>query len=245
VEGASLLELFTNVAGAIRAALDGLDDWGSAPGHAGQYRHDVVAGDVAVPMLTGAGLGVLSEESGPHTSDHPIMVVIDPIDGSTNASVGLPWFATSICAVDGDGPLAALVVNQALAVAYTAIRGEGARRNGDLIAPAHTSRVEDALLVFNDWPTERIGCRQFRALGAAALDMCAVADGTVDGFVDFSGGLSPWDHLGASLICAEAGASVASVGGHPMLDLRHDARTRVVAGATPELCSALASLAGP
>ena len=63
--------------------------------------------------LTGNGLGVLSEESGRHHPDRAITVVIDPVDGSTNASRGIPWFATSLCAVDTDGPLAALVINLA------------------------------------------------------------------------------------------------------------------------------------
>ena len=54
-------------------------------------------------------------------------VVLDPVDGSTNASRGIPYWSTSLCAVDGDGPLAALVVNQATGVTTTAIRGGGGR----------------------------------------------------------------------------------------------------------------------
>ncbi len=42
------------------------------------------------------------------------MVVIDPLDGSTNASRGVPWFATALCLVDDDGPAVALVANQAI-----------------------------------------------------------------------------------------------------------------------------------
>jgi len=56
----------------------------------GQYTIDVSADAIAVTMLTDAGLGVLSEESGLTDSDREFLVVVDPIDGSTNASAGLP-----------------------------------------------------------------------------------------------------------------------------------------------------------
>jgi len=243
MDGDSLMDVFTEVATAIGSALDGLDDWGSADGHPGQYRHDVVADEIAVPMLVDAGLGVISEESGPHLSERPIVAVIDPVDGSTNAAMGLPWYATSICALDAEGPLAALVVNQPLGVAYTAIRGEGARRNGSAIAPSARTEVGDSLLVFNDLPPRHLGWRQFRVYGAAALDLCAVADGTFDGFIDFSSGLSPWDHVGAVLICREAGAAVAVVAGSDERDTAQTALARIVAGSTPALCSTLVGLA--
>jgi myo-inositol-1(or 4)-monophosphatase len=243
VDAAWLLDLFDDVAEAIRERLDALADWGEAPDRPGQYRHDVVADAVAVPMLLDAGLGVLSEESDPHALDRNVVAVIDPIDGSTNASIGLPWFATSICAVDADGPLAALVVNQALDVRYRAVRGEGATRDGSAIAPTTTDRVGDAIVVFNDWPPSKLACRQVRVLGAAALDLCAVADGTVDAFVDYSPGLFAWDHLGGLLVCREAGAHVAALDGADPLRLEHDARTRLVAGATDVLCAALAESA--
>ena len=104
MEPAALVDLFEDVAAAIRAGLDELADWGRADGHDGQYQHDVVADEIAVPMLHAAGLGVVSEESPTRDADRPIAAVIDPIDGSTNASIGLPWFATSICAVDVTAP---------------------------------------------------------------------------------------------------------------------------------------------
>ena len=243
MDGDSLIDVFTEVATAIGSALESLDDWGSADGHPGQYRHDVVADEIAVPMLLDAGLGVISEESGPHLTERLIVAVIDPVDGSTNAAIGLPWYATSICAVDAEGPLAALVVNQALDVAYTAIRGEGAARNGSAISPSATTAVADSVLVFNDLPHRHLGWRQFRVYGAAALDLCAVADGTFDGFIDFSSGLSPWDHAGAVLICREAGATVSAVAGSNEHDTTQTARTRIVAGATAALCSTLVGLA--
>ena len=72
--------------------------------------------------------------------------VIDPVDGSTNASKGIPWFATSLCAVDGEGARAALVVNQASGVRFEAVRGGGARRDGVPIRPSGCERMSDAIV---------------------------------------------------------------------------------------------------
>ncbi len=76
---------------------------------------------------------MLSEESGRHHADRPVTVVLDPLDGSSNAARGLPWYATSLCAVDAEGPLAAVVVNQVSGARYEAVRGGGARRDGEPI----------------------------------------------------------------------------------------------------------------
>ena len=106
-----LLEVLRAAAGAVRGALDALDDWGPAgvdATHAGQYHSDVAADAAAVAVLDSAGLGVLSEESGLHHGDRAVVVVLDPVDGSTNASRRLPWYATSLCAV-GAGCLDAYV----------------------------------------------------------------------------------------------------------------------------------------
>lgn len=229
MEPAALVELFEDVATAIRAGLDELADWGRADGHDGQYRHDVVADDIAIPMLVDAGLGVVSEESPTQNAERPIVAVIDPIDGSTNASMGLPWFATSIAAVDADGLVAGVVVNQALAVTYSATRGGGAFRDGARIAPSACSSLDDAIVIINDRPPAAFRPRQYRVLGAAALDMCAVADGTADAFVDYGVGLRPWDYLGALLVCQEAGVAVASFSGEDLVEAGEVRRNPVVA----------------
>ena len=237
---ARLIDLFGAVAAAVRAELDGLVDWGPAAGHPGQYQHDVAADNVAVPLLLEAGVGVVSEESGSHSVERDIVAVIDPIDGSTNASIGLPWFATSIAAVDKRGVLASLIVNQALGVTYTAIRGEGAWRDGAAISPSRCDELSDAIVVVNDLPP-RLGTRQFRVYGAAALDICAVADGTFDGFVECGGGLAPWDYYGALLVCLEAGAAVGTVDGADLVGDRYNVRRKVVVGATAPIRDRLRS----
>ena len=129
--GDALVEVLREAATAVRAALDTLDDWGLAGTRPGQYRSDLAADDAALAVLDKAGLGVLSEETGLHHADRDIVVALDPVDGSTNASRRLPWYASSLCAVDGDGALAAYVVNQATGEWFEAVRGGGARTTGN------------------------------------------------------------------------------------------------------------------
>src|SRR5690348_8811458 len=106
-----LLALLDETADAVAAALGHQEDWGPAGTRPGQYRSDLTADAAALEVLDRAGVGVLSEESGRHRPDAAVTVVVDPLDGSTNASRHIPWFATSLCAVDAEGPAAAVVVD--------------------------------------------------------------------------------------------------------------------------------------
>lgn len=229
-----LIDLFSNITTAIRGELNQLLDWGPASGHPGQYQHDVVADKVAVPMLLNEGLGVVSEESGQHSIDRKIIAVIDPIDGSTNASMQLPWYATSLAAVDSYGLLASMVVNHPLGVTYTAIRGKGAWRDGLSITPSSCAELSEAVILANDLPPP-LGVSQFRILGAASLDICAVADGTFDGFIDCSAGLASWDYYGALLVCIESGVSVGNLANIVSVANDYYQRQQVVVGATTSL----------
>ena len=240
MESVELLELFDEVTAAIRGALDHVDDWGLSGQVAGQYGFDVVADDAARPLLDAAGVGILSEESGLHDPHREVTVVIDPVDGSTNASLGIPWFATSLCAVDGEGPLAALVVNQATGERYEAVRGGGARVDGVEIAPSRCFEMNDAMVGINGLSPRHLGWRQSRSLGAAALELCAVASGRLDAFFDaVKDGLAPWDYLGGMLICQEAGAFMADAFDRPLLELDHGVRRTVAAAATEQVLGEL------
>jgi myo-inositol-1(or 4)-monophosphatase len=236
----SIADLLDEVADLVSVTLGRLDDWGPAGTRDGQYRSDVEADAVAVERLVSAGLGVLSEETGLHHPDRDVVVVLDPLDGSTNAAHGVPWYATSLCAVDGDGPLASLVVDLAGDRRYSARRGIGAWRDGVAISPAQATPLAGAFLGLSGLPPRNFGWRQFRALGASALDLCAVADGTLDGFVDCSPDAhGPWDYLGAMLICQEAGAVMADAQGRDLVVLEHDARRTPVAAGSASLLDEL------
>jgi fructose-1,6-bisphosphatase/inositol monophosphatase family enzyme len=236
MDGADLLAVCSEVAAGIHAVLGDLDDWGLAGTRPGQYRSDLAADAIAVGVLTRAGLGVLSEESGLHHPERALLAVVDPVDGSTNASRGFPWYATSICVLDDSGPLAAFVVNQSIGTTYDAVRGEGARRNGTTITPSTTTRLGDAILGISGFPKRYLGWRQFRAFGAAALDLCCVADGSLDAYLDCSRSAhGSWDYLAGALVCTEAGAVVADTEGRDLVVRGHKDRRSPVAAGTPEL----------
>jgi fructose-1,6-bisphosphatase/inositol monophosphatase family enzyme len=237
VDGATALLVLDETAVAIEAALGAVDDWGLAGTVPGQHHSDLAADEAALAVLAAAGVGVLSEESGRHDPDRPVTVVVDPLDGSTNASHGIPWFATSLCAVDADGPLAALVVNLAGGGGrWHAVRGGGAFHDGRPLAPSGRRELRRSLVALSGFPPRWLGWNQYRALGAAALDLCAVAGGVVDAYIDCSQGAhGPWDYLGGLLVCTEAGAVVEDAEGRDLVVLEHDARRTPVAAATPGL----------
>lgn len=237
----ALLGLLHGAADAVTSVLASLEDWGEAGTRPGQYLSDLAADAAAVGVLTAAGLGVLSEESGLTEPDRPLLAVLDPVDGSTNASRRIPWYATSVCVLDGAGARAAVVVNQASGVRYEASRGGGARRDGRPIRPSGCVTLGVALVGLTGLPPRHLGWRQYRALGAAALDLCAVADGTTDGYVDcVTDAHGPWDYLGGMLVCQEAGAVVADAEDRPLVTAGHADRRTPLAAATPSLLAQLA-----
>ncbi len=241
-----LIAVLNEVATAVHAALADLEDWGSAGTRPGQYFSDLAADEVAVAMLVEAGLGVLSEETGLHHPDREVTVALDPVDGSTNASRKLPWYATSLAAVDGAGIRAAVVVNQATGDRFEAVRGSGATCNGRPLATSGCTAIGDAVVGLNGWPHAYLGWRQMRALGAAALDICAVGSGQLDAYVDCSHHeQAPWDYLGGVLVCQEAGGMVVDAGGRDLVTLGLlDRRTPVAAATEKLLGEALAARAG-
>lgn len=239
LDDSALLEVLHDAATAVRSALDALPDWGSAHTRPGQYLSDLAADAAALDVLERAGLGAMSEESGLHDGDREIVVVLDPVDGSTNASRSLPWYATSLCAVDRDGARAALVVDQASGTRFEATRGGGARADGHPLRPSDCTRLDEAIVGLSGYPPTYFGWKQFRALGAIALDLCAVAGGRLDGYVDCSPSAhGSWDYLGGLLICQEAGALVVDAYDRPLTTLDHAARLTPVAAGTPDLLHA-------
>jgi fructose-1,6-bisphosphatase/inositol monophosphatase family enzyme len=241
----TLLDALHRTTVAVRRAVHGLEDRGLEGSRPGQYNIDLVADSVAVEVLEAAGLGVLSEESGLHRAERELLAVLDPVDGSTNASRGLPWWATSVCVLDAEGPVAAVVVNQVTGTCWDAVRGRGARCDGRTMAPSGCTRMSDALVGLSGLPGHHLGWRQFRAFGAAALDMCAVASGVLDAFVDCAvDAHGPWDYLGGLLICREAGAAVADAEGRDLVVRDRDGRRTPVAAATSDLLAEVLAAVG-
>ena len=142
---------------------------------AGQHRSDLAADEAALEVLRAADVGVLSEESGLHAPERDLIVVVDPLDSSTKRGPA-SWFATSLCAVDRDGPRVSLVIDLPHGRAFTAVRRRGSSVDGVSLVPTGCTALAEAVVGISGLPPESLGWRQFRALGAVALDLCAVAE---------------------------------------------------------------------
>ena len=225
-----VLDLFDSLVGPVTDAVAGVDDRAAGGQRPGQYALDLVADGEILGPLVDAGLGVLSEESGVIDNTGPFTVVVDPVDGSTNASLGLPWYALSLCAVDGDGAAAAMVANLATGRRYRAVRKEGATRDGIVLPTPPTVPLSEAVIGVSGLPPASLGWAQFRAYGAAALDLCAVAAGEMHGFVDCNADAhGVWDYAAAMLICREVGVDVVDARARDLLVLDHAVRRTPIA----------------
>lgn len=243
-----ILAVFDRAAARVSEVVDRIDGWHLTGDREGQYSFDVAADEAAREVLAEAGFGVYSEESGSHDPNREVQVVLDPVDGSTNAARGLPWYSTSFCALDSEGMAAALVLNLANGKGYRAVRGRGATVDGrPLVPPAESvtrrgsgpsgeQSLAAATVGLTYIPPRHLGWRQYRVLGSIALDMCAVAEGVLDAYIDCTNeGHSTWDYLGAALVCAEAGVAMGEAWGRPLLPDDLAERRYPVAAATPSL----------
>jgi myo-inositol-1(or 4)-monophosphatase len=176
------------------------------------------------------GDSVLGEEYGDSASAQPgagpgaVRWVLDPIDGTVNYLYGLPQYAVSLAAeIDGEA-VAGVVINAATGDEWTATRGGGAWRGDRRLHPSVRTRLDQSLVGTGfGYDAERRAhqgavvaqlitrVRDIRRFGAAALDLCAVAEGTLDAY--YEKGLNAWDHAAGGLIAAEAGATVAGLRG--------------------------------
>jgi myo-inositol-1(or 4)-monophosphatase len=162
---------------------------------------------------------IAGEEGANRPGTSGVQWLIDPIDGTTNFLYGLPGYAVSIAALDGDGLLAGVVHVPALGETFHAGRGGGAFLDDRPIRCSAGTVLATALVAtgFSYNPalrvrqtsalTEVIGrIRDIRRFGAAAVDLCHVACGRVDAY--YERGLGPWDLAAGELIAREAGAIV-------------------------------------
>ncbi len=242
----SLLAIFEQAAAAVRDAVKPVLGLArrARTNVPGQYAIDLVADRAALAVLHEHPVAVLSEETAmTGATDSAIMVVIDPIDGSTNCARGIPYWATSIAALDADGLLCAYVVNHATGIATTAVRGEGAWRHGERLQVSFVERAADSVLILDGFPRRPVRWKQYRALGSQALGLCDVAGASVEAYVGI-GHTAPWDYTAGMLIVQEAGGVVWSPSPHDLLDVSVAERRQVVAACTPELLDELRPMVG-
>lgn len=186
---------------------------------------------------------LISEESGIieyGTNPQQCYVTTDPIDGTTNLIRGLPFYATSI-ALSNEPTLgavhSALVTDLFHGTTYTARKGAGAFRDNKRIIPSSNIAVEESVIGIdlNSYRIQKLApkltalmgeAKHMRHFGANALELCYVADGTIDAFIDIRGKLRTTDMAAASLIIKEAGSIISTPEGK-QLDARLDPHQRV------------------
>jgi len=186
---------------------------------------------------------LISEESGMieyGTNPQQCYVTTDPIDGTTNLIRGLPFYATSI-ALSNEPTLgavhSALVTDLFHGTTYTASKGTGAFRDNKRIIPSSNIAVEESVIGIdlNSYRIQKLApkltalmgeAKHMRHFGANALELCYVADGTIDAFIDIRGKLRTTDMAAASLIIKEAGSIISTPEGK-QLDARLDPHQRV------------------
>ena len=170
--------------------------------------------------------GIIGEEGAARPSMSGITWVIDPIDGTVNYFYNLPGWNISIAAKDDQGVLLGVVYAPTLNSLWRATRGGGAFLNDRAISVTDSQELSESLLAtgFSYQPDERVRqgekiasliprVRDIRRNGAAAVDLCHVASGAVDGY--FESGLKEWDLAAGGLIAHEAGALVTGRNGGP------------------------------
>lgn len=172
------------------------------------------------------GDGLLGEEGSDVESSSGRRWVVDPLDGTTNYLYRFPVWVVSVAMEDADGVAVGVVHDPLRGETFTAVRGGGARLDGESIAVSGAERLDSALVGTGfGYDADRRAMqaqvlakllphvRDLRRAGAAALDLCMVACGRLDGY--YERGLQAWDWAAGSLIAAEAGASVVPLPGEP------------------------------
>ena len=168
---------------------------------------------------------MLTEEAGAFRKRPERVWLIDPLDGTTNFTHTFPFFAVSI-ALEVEGEVVVGVVfNPRMNEFFEAMKDGGAFLNKQPITVSQTSSLGDALLatgfpydvhersegVIDRFKRMIVRAQGLRRPGAAALDLCYVAAGILDGF--WEEGLKPWDTAAGTIIVSEAGGKISNYGG--------------------------------
>lgn len=221
----------------------------------------VTASDHAVETLVRERLAalrpgdtVLGEEHGGSAVGPGVHWVVDPIDGTVNFLYGLPWYAVSVAAVRDGRSLAGAVVEPASGRVWSAALGGGATCDGVALRVSGATELSLSLLGTGfSYRAERrvrqvamIGgvlphVRDLRRTGSAALDMCGVAAGWIDAYLEH--GCSWWDWAAAALVAAEAGAVVRTPGVPGRESPEDGLGADALYAATPAIAHALHALA--
>ena len=169
------------------------------------------------------GHSFLAEESGASLEQTEHLWIIDPLDGTVNYAHGVPIFCVSIAYSYRGQVMLGAIYDPMRDEMFSAERGKGARLNGRLLKATQVTELQKSLLVtgfpYDAWnaiPSNfdyftKLGklTQGVRRLGSAAIDLCYIAAGRLDGYWELS--LKPWDVAAGSLIAGEAGALVSII----------------------------------
>lgn len=232
----TVLERLREAGDAVREAVEGLEDPSEEVGVGADgkpsLRIDTAAEDAAVEVLRDLDARIVSEEAGV-VGEGSGTVVIDPLDGTGNAIRGIPFYSFSAAHVE-EG--VALVMDLVGDDVFTCVDGVS-MLNGEEIRVSGEASLDTATVSLYTYGTRRgeevsYGARRTRTLGSAALELCYVASGALDGMASLRGGLSPTDYAAGRLVVEGAGGAV-EVRGEETVD-RVDRTVSLLAG-PPEL----------
>ncbi len=168
--------------------------------------------------------GLLSEEGLSTDTNNDWVWVIDPLDGTVNYSRCLPNFCVSVAAVESSQPVVGAVFDPLRGHLFAAERGAGASLNGQPLRASNCAHIAQAVIGM-DWARlpavrsqviaslSRVAplAGTIRAIGSAALALCYVAAGWLDGYFHLA--LQPWDGAAAGLMIHEAGGTLTTPSG--------------------------------
>jgi len=172
---------------------------------------------------------IIGEETATNIAASGTYFLVDPLDGTTNFTRRIPFYAVSIALMDGLYPVAAVVHLPEFKETYFAIKEGGAyvkKKDQKIrISVSNTELLSDSVLAtgfpYDVWSNYQpvlaslkamlTGARALRRFGSAAIDLCLVANGIFDGYFEFS--LKPWDTAAGALIVEEAGGRVTNLKG--------------------------------
>ena len=183
----------------------------------------VTTSDLLVQRYLHEKLGMLFPEAGFYCEEEDLqeteqeyLWVIDPIDGTMNYARGIPESAISVALLHNNEPILGVVWNIFTGDVYSAVAGEGARKNGTPISVSQRA-FKDALFctAMSTYRKEMAGvcndiimdaymqCNDVRRFGAAALELCYLAEGRCELYFEIR--IFPWDYAAAGFILKEAG----------------------------------------
>jgi myo-inositol-1(or 4)-monophosphatase len=161
----------------------------------------------------------LGEEGDDSSGTSAVRWIVDPIDGTVNYLYGLPHYAVSVAAEQAGRVVAGAVVAPVLGLEYVATLGAGASLNGVQLEAQESPPIEEALVGTGFSYERKIRAHQaeavarmlpqvrdIRRIGSCALDLCALAAGSLDAYVEE--GPHVWDHAAGGLVATECGARI-------------------------------------